>query len=106
MDGRDQSRNEAALGKETILALQNLKVLVIGCRGSGCETAKNMVLVGPSQVCVWDPAPAQLEDMGCNFYLTEAHCAKGTPRATACQPFLQVRVWSGCFGVALLLQNE
>ena len=81
----DSSRREAALGKEAMQALRSLNVLVLGCRGAGIETAKNVVLLGPNSVCVWDPNPARLEDLGCNFYLRKEHVHTRTPRAKACE---------------------
>ena len=82
------SRREAAMGKEALQALTKLRVLVIGCRGAGIEAAKNIVLLGPKSVCVWDPNPAKIEDLGSNFYLTHSDVKAGTPRATACEPEL------------------
>ena len=84
----DTSRREAAMGKEALQALTKLRVLVIGCRGAGIEAAKNVVLLGPKSICVWDPHPAKIEDLGCNFYLNENDVKAKTPRATACEPEL------------------
>ena len=81
----DSSRREAALGKEALQALRSLNVLVLGCRGAGIETAKNVVLLGPNSVCIWDPSPTKLEDLGCNFYLRKEHVRSRTPRAKACE---------------------
>ena len=81
----DSSRREAAIGKEALQALRSLNVLVLGCRGAGIETAKNVVLLGPNSVCVWDPKPTRLQDLGCNFYLRKEHVHSRTQRANACE---------------------
>lgn len=64
------SRQIAALGVDTMRSLGSLSVLVIGQKGVGVETAKDLVLQGPKQVVVWDNEPAQIADLGTNFYLT------------------------------------
>ena len=81
----DSSRREAAIGKEALQALRSLNVLVLGCRGAGIETAKNVVLLGPNSVCVWDPNQTRLEDLGCNFYLRKEDVHSRTQRAIACE---------------------
>jgi ubiquitin-activating enzyme E1 len=40
---------------ETMGKLIKLKVLIVGCRGLGVETAKNLILAGPAQVDIYDP---------------------------------------------------
>ncbi len=34
--------------------LIKMKVLIIGCRGLGVETAKNLILAGPNMVSLYD----------------------------------------------------
>ena len=63
--------------------LVKLKVLIVGLRGLGVETAKNIILAGPASVTLYDPTIARVNDMGSNFYLTQAHIGKST-RADAC----------------------
>jgi len=53
--------------------LVKLKVLIVGLRGLGVETAKNIILAGPASVTLYDPIIARANDMGSNFYLTQAH---------------------------------
>ena len=43
--------------------------------------AKNVILAGPRAVSLWDPAPAQLEDLSANFFLSES--LLGVPRCEA-----------------------
>ena len=40
---------------ETMGKLIKLKVLIIGARGLGVETAKNLILAGPNSVTLYDP---------------------------------------------------
>ena len=41
------SRQIFTYGKETMDKIVNLKILIIGLRGLGIETAKNIILAGP-----------------------------------------------------------
>jgi ubiquitin-activating enzyme E1 len=63
------SRMHAAMGADTGAKIKDINVLVIGCRGTGVEAAKNLILSNVGSVMVWDPAPATIKDMGANFYL-------------------------------------
>jgi ubiquitin-activating enzyme E1 len=42
---------------ETMGKLIKMNVLIIGCRGLGVETAKNLILAGPASVTIYDPTP-------------------------------------------------
>eukprot|EP00448_Togula_jolla_P023889 CAMPEP_0170591992 /NCGR_PEP_ID=MMETSP0224-20130122/12696_1 /TAXON_ID=285029 /ORGANISM="Togula jolla, Strain CCCM 725" /LENGTH=1235 /DNA_ID=CAMNT_0010915887 /DNA_START=54 /DNA_END=3762 /DNA_ORIENTATION=- len=76
------SRQNAAFGGDTSARMKDLNVLIVGCRGVGIETAKNLILSNVGSVTVWDPTPTAVEDLGANFYLgTESI---GKPRASAC----------------------
>ena len=57
------------------------QVLIVGLRGVGVETAKNLILAGPGAVTLWDNHPANIKDLGSNFFLTETDVGK--PRAVA-----------------------
>ena len=81
------SRQIGAYGMETMAKLVNMKVLLVGLKGVGVETAKNLILAGPGQVTLVDSEPAELKDLGANFFLTEADV--GRPRAEAVAPRLQ-----------------
>jgi ubiquitin-activating enzyme E1 len=43
---------------EAMTKLIKLRVLIVGCRGLGIETAKNLILTGPASVNIFDPKPA------------------------------------------------
>ena len=70
-------------------ALRSLNVLIIGCRGAGIEAAKNVTLLGPKALTVWDPHVACVEDMGCNFYLDKSSVDRRLPRSKACSAMLE-----------------
>ena len=40
------------------------------------EVAKNLILAGPKQVTIYDPALVAVEDLGRNFYCREEHVGK------------------------------
>jgi len=82
------SRAIGAFGLEAMQKLSQLSVLVVGQRGLGVETAKDLILSGPGAVAIYDPTIVKIEDLSANFYLTEAHVGK-VSRAAACVPILQ-----------------
>eukprot|EP00439_Symbiodinium_sp_Y106_P016868 s8467_g2.t1 len=96
------SRAQAAFGGETLARMKDINVLVLGCRGVGVETAKNLILSNVGSVSLWDPSPATAEEtglLGANFYLTES--SAGKPRAVEClaqlkslNPYCKVEVLS------------
>lgn len=48
------SRQIGTFGLETMAKLIELRVLIVGMRGLGVETAKNIILAGPKRVDLWD----------------------------------------------------
>jgi ubiquitin-activating enzyme E1 len=56
--------------------LVQLKVLIVGMRGLGVETAKNLILAGPKQVDLYDPTMSRVQDKGSNFYIRDEHIGK------------------------------
>jgi len=83
------SRTAGALGMKMLKNLRSLNVLILGCRGVGVETAKNLILTGPKSVTLWDREPTRIVDLGANFYLTMEDVKKKVPRADAAQKELQ-----------------
>jgi len=76
------TRAVAAFGGETMARMKDINVLILGCRGVGVETAKNLVLSNVGSVTIWDPEKATPQDRGSNFYITESSIGK--PRAAEC----------------------
>lgn len=66
-----------------------MKVLIVGCRGVGIETAKNLALQGVGAITLVDPAATRMQDTGANFFLFESDTAAGTSRAAASASRLQ-----------------
>lgn len=87
MEQERLSRQAAVFGGETSARMKHLNVLVVGCRGVGVEVAKNLILCNVGSVSIWDPVATRLEDLGANFYLSEADIGK--PRAAQCLPQLK-----------------
>lgn len=65
------SRQIKAYGIDTMLKLQNLRILILGIRGLGAEVAKNIVLSGVKEVKIKDENICEINDLGSNFYLNE-----------------------------------
>lgn len=63
------SRQIGAYGLETMSKLINLKILIIGLRGLGVETAKNLILAGPGAVTLYDDEPTEVRSQ-----FTPMHC--------------------------------
>jgi len=72
------SRQIGTFGLETMGKLIQMNVVIIGMRGLGVEIAKNLILAGPKSVFIYDPEITKINDLGANFYLTEAHVGKTT----------------------------
>ena len=65
------SRQIGTFGMDIMGKLLKLKVLIIGMRGLGVETAKNIIISGSHSVDIHDPSLVQINDLGSNFYLSE-----------------------------------
>lgn len=61
---------------ETMGKLIKMHVLIIGCRGLGVETAKNLTLAGPASVTIFDPNQVSFGDLSSNFYCREEDVGK------------------------------
>jgi len=83
------SRTAGALGMKMLANLRSLNVLIVGMRGVGVETAKNLILTGPKSVTIYDREPTRIVDLGANFYLNMAHVKAKVPRADAVHSELQ-----------------
>jgi len=92
------SRQIGTYGIETMGKLIKMNVLIVGLRGLGVETAKNLILAGPKSVTLYDPTTVQWGDLSSNFYCREEHIGK-TTRADASftklqelNPYVKVQV--------------
>jgi len=82
-------RQKAAVGGETVSQLKDLNVLIIGCRGVGTETAKNLILSNVGAVGVHDDAVCSIRDMGANCYITADAVSASRSRSVAILPQLK-----------------
>ena len=78
------SRQIRTYGIEITKILSNLKILLIGLRGYGVEIAKNIILSNPKQVSIFDEEICQINDLGCNYFLTEENVLKKERRDKSC----------------------
>jgi hypothetical protein len=62
-------------GAETTAKLTKLKVIIVGLRGVGVETAKNLSLQGVGAITLVDPTPVAIHDVGVNFFIHETDIA-------------------------------
>ena len=51
------------VGTAGLAKLKDLKVLMLGCRGAGVETSKNLILSNVGGVTVWDPEVVRICDL-------------------------------------------
>lgn len=70
IDKNLHSRDLFTFGSDTMKAISNLKILIIGMRGLGIEVSKNIILLGPNLVEIYDPTIVTIEDLGSNYYLS------------------------------------
>jgi ubiquitin-activating enzyme E1 len=81
------SRQNATFGAETTAKLIKMRVIIYGLRGVGAETAKNLALQGTGAITLVDSAPVTAQDLGLNFFFTEADI--GSNRAESFAPKLR-----------------
>jgi ubiquitin-activating enzyme E1 len=56
--------------------MSELRILIVGVKGTGVETAKNLILSTSKAVTVWDNGIVEPKDLGTNFYLKESDIGK------------------------------
>ena len=78
------SRQIRTYGIKITKILSKLKILIIGLRGYGVEIAKNIILSNPNQVSLFDDAICKINDLGCNYFLTENDVLNKKRRDKAC----------------------
>ena len=82
------SRQISTYGKETMEKIIDLKILIIGLRGLGIEIAKNIILLGPKLVKIYDKNLCTINDQCANFYINDNDVGKKS-REEACINKLQ-----------------
>lgn len=92
------SRQIGTFGIEMMGKLIQMKVLIVGLRGLGVETAKNLILAGPRSVTLYDPTLVSWGDLSSNFYTREEHVGKVSRAAASfdklqeLNPYVKVNV--------------
>jgi ubiquitin-activating enzyme E1 len=94
------SRQIGTFGVETMKNLARLSVLIVGMKGVGIETAKNVILAGPKAVTIYDDGPTDWFDLGTNFFLKSGDIGKPRSKCVVDQlallnPFVEVNVMEG-----------
>ena len=75
------SRQNAALGAETTAKLIKMRILIVGMRAVGVETAKNLALQGAGGITLVDNGTPSAGDMGLNFFISQNDINTGASRA-------------------------
>ena len=78
------SRQIRTYGIEITKILSKLKILIIGLRGYGVEISKNIILSNPNQLSIFDDTICKINDLGCNYFLTENDVLNKERRDRAC----------------------
>ena len=56
---------------DIMLKIKNIKVIIIGLRGLGIETSKNIILSGINEIYIFDDNICKISDLSSNFYISE-----------------------------------
>lgn len=78
-DGIDESlysRQLYVLGREAMQRMSQSNVLIVGLKGLGVEIAKNVALAGVKSITLYDPNPAQIQDLSSQYFITESDIGK------------------------------
>ena len=70
------SRQIGTFGLDTTKNIMKMKILIYGIRGLGMEIAKNIILMGPNCVSLYDKNLITHYDLGSGFYFTEEQINK------------------------------
>jgi len=76
------SRQLYVMSHEAMAKITSTDVLIIGMKGLGVETAKNIILAGVKSVVVYDNEPTAIADLSSQFFLSESDVGK--PRGPSC----------------------
>ena len=101
LDTNLYSRQIGTFGMEAMGKLIKMKILIVGLRGLGVETAKNTILAGPNEVQLYDPELVTINDLGANFYLNEEDVGKkrrdeaSISQLTELNPYVHVSLMKG-----------
>lgn len=91
------SRQLYVLGHEAMKRMGSSNILIVGLRGLGVEIAKNIALAGVKSLTLYDPKPAQIQDLSAQFFLHPEDVGKPraevtVPRVSELNPYTPVKV--------------
>lgn len=76
------SRQLYVLGHEAMKRMGASNVLIMGLKGLGVETAKNIALAGVKSITLYDPVPAAIADLSAQFFLRPEDVGKPRDQVT------------------------
>jgi len=91
------SRQNAAFGAEVTRKMTKMKALIVGLRGVGIETAKNLVLQGLGGITLCEESKVKMRHLGSNFFLQPEDVGKNVaevvlPRLRELNPLCSLSV--------------
>ena len=105
------SRQRYVLGDTAMKKMAQSKVFVSGMDGLGVEIAKNIVLAGVKELVIHDTTLVTVSDIGTQFFLRESDIGKNRaevthPRLSELNPYVAVKVLSGCLDGEMAVLDE
>ena len=105
------SRQRYVLGDTAMKKMAQSKVFVSGMDGLGVEIAKNIVLAGVKELVIHDTTSVTVSDLGTQFFLRESDLGKNRaevthPRLSELNPYVTVKVLSGCLDGEMVVLDE
>lgn len=91
------SRQLYVLGHDAMKRMSSSNILIVGLRGLGVEIAKNVALAGVKSLTLYDPKPAQIQDLSSQFFLHPEDVGKPradvtVPRVSELNPYTPIKV--------------
>ena len=76
IDEQLYSRQIATFGYNSMKKISDLNIFIYGLRGLGIEISKNIILIGPHKVTLFDDKIIEINDLGTNYYINEKDIGK------------------------------
>ncbi len=102
LDNNFYSRQIGTYGLTTQTKIMKMNIFIYGMRGVGIETSKNLILVGPKNLTIFDMSKTKINDLTANYFLTEEDVKNGKRRDEACikhlselNPYVNLSIMEG-----------